>query len=83
MNVTETQIQAYTASVLPVFTRLDPEAALSACDGHANGGVTAIVSVLLPGGGLLELCGNCARKMGYEHTATAPRENRSQGTDHA
>lgn len=67
----------------PVFTPLDPEAALQPCDGHANGAVNAVVSVLLPKGGIIELCGNCARKaFGYEHTNIRP-ESRSKGDSHA
>jgi hypothetical protein len=66
----------------PVFTPLDPEAALRTCDGHASGGVQAVVSVLLPTGGILELCGHHARVLGYEHTAFAKPENRQKGSDH-
>lgn len=66
----------------PVFTPLDPEAALQPCDGHASKAVNAVVSVLLPSGGIIELCGNCSRKMGYEHTNIRP-ESRSKGDDHA
>lgn len=66
----------------PVFTPLDPEAALQPCDGHANKGVSAVVSVLLPSGGIVVLCGHHARVLGYEHTAFAKQENRQQGSDH-
>ena len=69
-----------TASV-PTFERLNPEAALQACDGHASKGVNAVVFVLLPSGNDLLLCGNCARRhFGYEHTSTAPAENRQKGS---
>jgi hypothetical protein len=67
----------------PLFERIDPNKALRPCDRHAHGGINALVTVLLPSGGLLELCGHCARKyFGYEHTANAEPEYRSQGSDH-
>lgn len=67
----------------PSFERLNPEAALQACDGHASKGVNAVVFVLLPNGGELLLCGNCARRhFGYEHTAHAPEDNRQKGSAH-
>jgi hypothetical protein len=67
---------------IPSFERLNAESALQPCDGHASAGVNAIVSMLLPNGGIVVLCGSCARKAGYEHTATAPREDRAKGSDH-
>lgn len=69
--------------VFPVFTPLDPEKGWQeGCDRHAT--VQAVVSILLPSGGLLAMCGNCARKnFGYEHVKFAKQENRSQGDDHA
>lgn len=66
----------------PKWERLGTEAALQPCDGHASGGVSAVVSMLLASGRSVWLCGNCARKAGYEHTRTAPEENRSKGSDH-
>lgn len=67
----------------PKFERLNPEAALQACDGHSSQGVNAIVFVLLASGGELVLCGNCARQhFGWEHTAAAPKENKQKGSDH-
>ena len=67
----------------PKFERLNPEAALQACDGHASQAVNAIVFVLLASGGELLLCGNCARThFGWEHTKDAPREDRAKGSDH-
>lgn len=66
----------------PKFERLDAQAALQACDGHASQGVNAIVVMILPSGGSVLLCGNCARRAGFEHTATAPKENRQQGSAH-
>ena len=54
----------------PVFTPLDLEAGWEACDSHPT--AQAVVSVLLPSGGILQFCGNCARKnFGYEHTSAA------------
>jgi hypothetical protein len=76
----ESELHALTG--LPEFQRLDPETALQACDGHASGGVTALVAMKLPSGFYVLLCGHCARKAGYEHTATTPPENRSIGSDH-
>lgn len=64
----------------PAIVRLDPVAALQSCDGHAHGGINAIVQVclLLEGKGkpdTLLLCGNCARKaFGFEHTRDTPEK---------
>jgi hypothetical protein len=66
---------------VPIFEMLNSEAALQPCDGHANKAVNAIVFVVLPSGGELCLCGNCARRhMGFEHTQFAPQVNRQQGS---
>lgn len=75
-------VSALTAGI-PSFERLSSEDALQACDAHANKSVSAVVFVLLPSGGDLLLCGNCARRhFGYEHTATAPPEDRAKGSEH-
>jgi len=66
----------------PVFTKLSPEAALQPCDGHASGAVMAIVCLRLPSGRTVILCGNCARKAGYEHTRETFHENKQKGSDH-
>jgi len=66
----------------PKWERLDTEAALQSCDGHASGAVTAVVSMILASGRTVWLCGNCARKAGYEHTRSAPEENRQKGSSH-
>lgn len=65
-----------------VFARLSPDAALQACDGHASGAITAIVVLSLPSGRTVVLCGNCARKAGYEHTQDAPKEDKLKGSEH-
>jgi hypothetical protein len=63
----------------PVFTPLPLSDPWEACDHCPD--VRALVSVLLPTGGILVMCGNCARKnFGYEHTAYAKPENRQQGS---
>jgi len=67
------------ASVPYEFAKLSPEAALQPCDGHASGGITAVVAVRLPSGRTVVLCGNCARKAGYEH---AVQEDRQKGSVH-
>lgn len=67
---------------MPVFERLGAEAALQPCDGHAHGGITAIVSMCLPAGGVIVLCGNCARKAGWDHVLTTPQDNRQKGSAH-
>ena len=65
----------------PKFTRLTGVSALDLCDRHAT--VFAVVQIILPGGGELLMCGNCARKhFGYEHTSTAPAENKAKGSVH-
>lgn len=55
----------------PTFEELDPSV-LRPCDGHASAMVPALVEVQLPVGdgrpSLLDLCGHCARPLGYEHT---------------
>lgn len=50
------------------FRRLDPEAALQPCDGHASRAVNAVAEMIVPSGRSVLLCGNCARKAGWEHT---------------
>lgn len=66
----------------PKWERLTTEEALGACDGHAAQSVNAIVRMILASGRQVALCGNCARKAGYEHTKTTPAENRQRGSDH-
>lgn len=68
----------------PVFERIPVEPWV-ACDGHASQAIQALVTMLTPAGHEAYLCGNCARKSGYEHTSAANRVdegNRQQGSDH-
>jgi hypothetical protein len=65
----------------PVFERL-PVDPFVPCDGHASQAIQALVTMLTPEGHEIYLCGNCARKSGYEHTAHVTDENRQQGSDH-
>lgn len=53
------------AKPAPVFEALP--ATTETCDGHADGAVKAVVRMTTAGGGTVMLCGNCARKAGYEH----------------
>jgi len=64
----------------PKWDKLSTDAPSQPCDGHASGAVTAMVSMLLASGRSVWLCGNCARKAGYEHTA--PEENKQKGSGH-
>jgi hypothetical protein len=66
----------------PKWARLNPEEALQPCDGHAGASVSALVLMILASGNTVVLCGNCARRAGYEHTRTSPEENRQKGSDH-
>lgn len=67
----------------PKIRPLDPEAALQACDGHANQAVNAIASVEFASGNDLLMCGHCARKnFGWEHTKYTPEDNRQKGSAH-
>lgn len=63
------------------FERLPSDPFLP-CDGHAEPNIQAVVLITLPGGGIVYLCGHCARKAGWEHTDSAPAENRQQGSSH-
>lgn len=66
----------------PKWERLNSEASLQSCDGHASGAVNALVVMILASGSTVLLCGHCARRNGYEHTRTAPEENRQKGSAH-
>lgn len=74
--MTATATTARTISVAdliggPTFVRLPDPSVLRPCDGHAHGMVPAVVEVELPLGGKpsqLDLCGHCARLLGYDHT---------------
>lgn len=64
-----------------VFERI-PVDPFVACDGHESQAIQALVTMLTPSGAIVYLCGNHARKAGFEHTATAPVDNRQQGSEH-
>ncbi len=69
----------------PVEIRFEPisyDQPYESCDGHAAAEVRALVTVLLPSGGLIKLCGHHARVVGWEHTHTNTEENRTKGSHH-
>lgn len=66
----------------PVFEYLGYEGAFRPCDGHEATEIRALVTVLLPSGGMLELCGSCCRKLGFDHTAHAVAEDKQKGSSH-
>jgi hypothetical protein len=78
-SAVQTQVQQPEVKTEAVFERL-PVDPFIACDGHANQGIQAIVTMLTANGSILYLCGHHARKCGFEHTKDAPAENRSQGS---
>jgi hypothetical protein len=76
MTTTQTE-----APARPVFERI-PVDPFVPCDGHASQAIQALVTMLTPEGHEVFLCGHHARISGFEHTATAPVDNRQQGSDH-
>jgi len=68
----------------PVFERI-PVDPFVPCDGHASQAIQALVSMLTPEGAEVYLCGNHARKAGWDHVSRANQVaevNRQQGSDH-
>ena len=75
-----TMALAPTATPGPVFKPIGYSEPFSPCDGHLGVEIRALVTVTLPSGGTLALCGHCARRrLGYEHIAFAKPENRTKG----